>query len=179
LKVLRSKLQRIYLDLSSSAIAIKAKTQLTALAHLEDPFFVIGVPGSLHVVERCLRFISESQNIIFIANGLTDWENRWAQSNLKVNGMISFASMLKHGAVLDFLISKSKKHFGILDYDCFVFDPTLFAQIKLLKPETIVNAAFGHKNQALDLEFPGTFFMFFNQQILNMIKQKFHVTSLP
>ena len=35
----------------------------------KNTFFVIAIPGSLHIVELCLRFVPENVPVIIIANG--------------------------------------------------------------------------------------------------------------
>jgi len=167
------------MDVRSLAITNSAKDQLLKYKDIDSPFFIIGVSGSLHIVKLCIRFIPSQTKIILISNGLADWENEWCLCNLRLSGFIRFSNRIGHGQVLDFLFKELDKPFGILDYDCFVLNPIIFEEIKLINPETFINAIFMYHNKMLGLEIPETFFLYFNTQILKMIKQKFHVSCMP
>ena len=98
-----------------------------------DTFFIIAIPGSLHIVELCLRFVPENVPVIIIANGLTAWEYNWAKEHLGTKQIIQIPSMLSHGDVINALVKSVEFPFGILDYDCFFSTPISFTKLPTSK----------------------------------------------
>lgn len=142
-----------------------------------SPFFVTCIPGSLCEVELCLQHIPDDQPVYLIANGLAKWERDWIKRNLNCEGIISIFRTLLHGDIIDLLLDNINQPFGIMDYDCFIFEPALFIRLRELTGNTLLNAVFGQKNRKLDLDFPETFVMFFNTSVINNIREKYHVGS--
>jgi len=155
----------------------KAKRHFSDLPNLENPFFIIGIPGSLCEVNLCLKFIPDDQPIIFVANGLDKWESTWVKNNLQVGGLMKIGKMVAHAEILDLLFDMFRKPFGIIDYDCFVFEPSLFAKLTKIQEYTLLNAYFVHLNRKLNLDIPETFFMFFNTIVINKIRDWYNVGS--
>lgn len=167
------------------ALSQKANLQLSGflqssrIRDLENPLVIIGMEGCLHIVSLCLRFIPDWQKVIFVSNGLTDWENAWAKRSLRFDGFLQFRKRYYHADVIDFLFSYFKNPFGIIDYDCFVFDPSFFDKFHELNSATLLNSAFVHHNPVLSRNFPETFLLFFNTNIIKSIQKEFKVDSKP
>lgn len=149
------------------------------LREIKNPLIVIGIGGCLHLVNLCLRYIPKHQRIIFISNGLSEWENEWARNNLRFDGFLQLHKRYYHANVIDFLLSYFRYPFGIIDYDCFVFDPSYFQKLHQLNTNTLLNSAFVHHNPSLDLDLPETFLLFFNTKIIRSIQRKYKVDSKP
>jgi hypothetical protein len=79
--------------------------------------------------------------------------------------------------VLDLLFEQITSPFGILDFDCFVLDQSLFSKITKLEYNTMMNAVFCYQNLKLDLDMFETYFLFLNTPLINMIKRKYRVNS--
>ena len=153
--------------------------QKKSIRGLENPLVIIGMSGCLHLVSLCLRFIPDRQKLIFVSNGLSDWENAWAKKNLRLDGYLKFKKRYYHADVLDFLFSFFSDPFGIIDYDCFVFDPSFFEKFHELSSNSLLNSAFVHHNPLLSRNFPETFLLFFNTEIIKSIQKEFNVDSKP
>ena len=153
-----------------------ARRQLTRLPRLTQPFFIIGIPGSLHIVDLCLHCVPSSTNIILVSNGLDGWEQEWAKDHLRVQSIITLKSKAEHGRVLDLLFDSLAVPFGILDYDCFVFNPSYFARMTCLAPQSLLNALFIYRNPNRDIVIPHTVFLFFNAQAVRMLRRKYRVS---
>ena len=70
---------------TSSYCGIKhAKRELHNLHDLKTLFFITCTPGSLHVVDLCLRFIPKSIDIILALNRLDQWEENWENNKWKI-----------------------------------------------------------------------------------------------
>ena len=143
---------------------------------ISDPFFIVSIPGSLHIVELCLRFVPASINVVLVANSLDPWEQRWAEENLKVNGILKIKSCVRHGTVLNILFNMINKPFGILDYDCFIFNQTLFSRLITLDRESAGNGLFKYTNPELNLDYPETFALFFNTEIIRKIIKDYQIS---
>lgn len=169
--------QAFYTDISSMIIINKASRDVSRILDVDNPFFIIGIPGSLHLVDICLRFIPPDQKIIFISNGLSEWEYNWALDHFETDGFLRLPKLLEHGRVLDFLFKHFFRPFGILDYDCFVLNSKIFIRMAQMAQNTMLNAIFVHKNPILNIDIPETFFMYFNPELIRVIQQKYHASS--
>jgi len=173
-----NKLYKIYSNTLTNMAIFDAKRNFPDLSNIENPIFIIGLPGSLCLVNLCIKFIPEHQKIVFVSNGLDEWENNWARNKLDVAEIINIKRKISHGSMLDLLFERYPRPFGILDYDCFVLDPSYFLEIQRLKKTTLVNALFVFENKILNLDIPETYFMFFNTPLINKIIEKFQVNSM-
>ena len=138
----------------------------------KNNFFVIAIPGSVHIVELCLRFVPENVPVTIIANVLTAWESQWIKDHLRFTQIIHIPSILSHGDVINALVNSVQFPFGILDYDCFVFNPGLFDEAAKIKDNHQLNAFFSSTNPVTHLELPETFFLMINAPLYREIIQK-------
>jgi hypothetical protein len=81
--------------------------------------------------------------------------------------------------VIDYLLTWMKKPFGLLDDDCFVFDPSCFKKIINFPEKTIVASFYNYANSKLGLSFPETFFLFLNTPVITKIKKQYKINSSP
>jgi hypothetical protein len=177
LKQLYRTLRRYKEDIVSYDVIKDARKRFPDLSDQTGPYFIIGMPGSLHVVQLCLKFIPKYVNVVFVANGLEEWEHGWAREHLKVRSIITINKTITHGNVMDLLFEKYPYPFGILDYDCFVLNPSYFQQMQNLDPSSMLNAIFVTTNPILKLEIPETFMLYFNTPIINELKHKYRASS--
>lgn len=150
-----------------------ARLELKNIAR--DTFFIIAIPGSLHLVELCLKFVPPHVKIAIISNGLSDFENEWMKKNLRFEQLITLPSVFLHGDVIDLLVKNVKYPFGILDYDCFVFRPELFNEALNIDKKDQLNAFFYTANQSLNLEIPSTFFLYINAPVYRELISKYGI----
>lgn len=62
--------------------SLSAAKQLGDLANIVDnPFFVIVMPGSLHILKAFLRYAPERIEFVLILNGVSQWEKNWLERN--------------------------------------------------------------------------------------------------
>lgn len=155
-----------------------AAKQLKDLAKaVHNPFFVIVMPGSLHILKVFMQYAPDTVNFVLILNGVNQWEKTWLQSRYPGFRKITLNTTLSHGLVMDLLIDHFQKPFGMIDYDCFVFEPDYFVKAQVIEEKTILNAFFCLKNDEIDLEIPQTYLLFFNPPVISKIKKKYHVNS--
>lgn len=160
--------------------ALKSSGKLFSnLTSLVNPFFIVLTPGSLHLAEKCLSFIPSHIEIILLLNGLDRWEESWVRSHLNVTDIIALRTankkFIEHGKIFDLIIDNYQKPFGILDFDCFVLNPSIFDLVTSLDSNSMLNALFLRATGIIEV--PGTFFMFINSPLILRIKNKYHVNS--
>jgi len=158
------------------ALAI-ASRNFPDLRNLNTPFFIISIPGSLCLVDLCLKFLPKEQDVVIVANGLEKTELNWIKENLETDEIIKIKWTVDHGAALDLLFDCYDKNFGIIDYDCFVLDASYLDEMKKIDINSMMNALFIYENRKLNLDIPKTYILFFNNEIIRKIKQKFKVNS--
>jgi len=141
----------------------------------ENTFFIVAVPGCLHILEICLRYIPAFINIIIISNGLSEWEQSWLSKNLKFSKTIILPSLFPHGDVINILVQNLEKPFGIMDYDCFVFNQDLFNEAVIINENHQLNAFFSNINKKINLELPETFFLYMNTPVYKKLKKNFNI----
>ena len=152
-----------------------ASRQFKILSDIWHPYFIVGISGSLHLIEICLQYIPSDVNLILILNGMESWEKEWIRKHLQVNKIITIEKVLEHGIILDLILDNTSDTFGILDYDCFVFDPSYFSLLRSLDDHAMINALFASENPNLNIEFPQTFIMYINTPVINYLRRKYHV----
>lgn len=146
------------------------------LVNLNNPFFIVLIPGSIHIFEIFLKFIPPSINIVLVLNGLDQWEQSYVRSRF-IYPSIFIREMTKHGKILDLIFDNFKKPFGIIDYDCFVIDISLFERIINIPNPSLMNAVFLYHDDLLNLDIPRTFFLFLNTPLINKIRKRYHLTA--
>lgn len=177
-------LYKFYLQLRYRLSLIKDRYKLNythsdfkKLENQNNPFFIVLIPGSIHVFEICLKYIPPSVNIVLILNGLDQWEQDYVSSKFNYPS-ISIRELTSHGKVLDLIFDHFKKPFGIVDYDCFVFDSSLFERIKHLPNKSLMNAVFLYHDEVSNQDVPRTYFLFLNTPFINSIRSRYHVSAV-
>jgi len=146
------------------------------LVNLTDPFFIVLIPGSIHIFEICAKCIPPSVNIVLVLNGLDQWEQSYLRTKFNYPTIL-IKEMTKHGKILDLLFDNYRKPFGIIDYDCFVFDISLFDRIINTSNHSLMNAVFLYHDDVTNLDIPRTFFLFLNTTLINEIRKGYHVSA--
>ena len=136
-----SKYKKIMRSCREDYEIITRKNQIADLQKLKGPFFMIGIPGSLHIMALSTKLIPSEVDLVLILNGMDEWEQNWATQNINTKAIIKLSTKLiiPHSKVLDMLFDNLTNLFGILDYDCFVFNPTIFQQMQSLSNTTLLN----------------------------------------
>jgi len=167
-----------YEDLWSKPILDEAASKLKAFDNLDSPYIIVAVPGCLCELELCLRHIPIQQDLLIVDNGLTGWERSWFNDKHRQIPVLELGKkMIDHARVLDMILDNFGKAFGILDYDCFVFEPSLFDNLSKIESDVMMNALFCQTDNQLNIKTPETFIAFLNTDLINQIKQKFGVNS--
>jgi hypothetical protein len=154
----------------------RAKTTVD-LASLTKPIYIIATPGNLPCVKLCLNHIPRDEECVVVFNGLEPWECSWATRHLKCSGFITLRKMVRHYHLIDYLISKNRSVFGIVDFDCFVFDETVFQILKDMPPTAAFSSFYGKCTNDLSIIFPETFLLYMDAEKLRKISRKYQANS--
>jgi hypothetical protein len=114
--------------------------------------------------------------VILIANGAAEWERQYlarAFPQYPIFKLKTFpGSSLSHGTVLTLLLASNEGPFGVLDHDCYVFDPSIFRDLEFGERECLV-AVFGNTAPRLGIPYPETYFLYFNSKLLKPIIERY------
>ena len=98
-----------------------------------DTFYVIVMPGTLHFLLPCLALLPDGLRVVLLGNGAAAWERRLVAQRYPAFRHCALATLpatsLAHGDVITLLLEVSTADFGLLDHDCYVFDPRIFAAL--------------------------------------------------
>lgn len=176
IRKIKSLFRRVIRAIRKTQTSLSAAKQLKDLAGTtENPFFVIVMPGSLHILKVFMRYAPETVDFVLILNGVNQWEKTWLQSSYPGFCKIILKTTLNHGPVMDLIIDNFGKPFGMIDSDCFVFKSDYFDKMQVLEEDVLLNALFCIRNEEIDLEIPQTYFLFFNPKLISVVKKKYHV----
>jgi len=142
------------------------------ISGLSQPFFIVLIPGSLHIFELWLKFLPSNVDIVLILNGLDSWELSWLKERINAP-TITIKRMVDHGKIIDLILDHFPKPFGLIDYDCFVFNKSFFENIKKIPDQTLTNSVFHWHDEMLNIDIPGTYFMFLNPKEINKIRGEY------
>jgi len=155
------------------------KLRLRGMVQPEESFFVIVMPGGFHIAKLAIDYFPAGSNVIVIGNGVDAEEAAWAKRRLPVRRVLRTRVLLEHHEVLDAIFASWRKNFGILDYDCFVFDPSLIGRMTELAPDASMNAAFFRASREPDIKVPETFLLFFNVPVIRALMERYRVATGP
>lgn len=153
-------------------------TSIESIGALPTPFFIVAMPGCLCELILCVKHFNNKRPLVIIDNGLSDWEANWLRNwnhNLKT---IQFASeTLNHDLIIDTLINNFDSQFGILDYDCFIFDTDLLEKLDHLASDEMISALFCQTDNDLGLFSPETFIAVLNPTVIRPLQKEFSASS--
>ncbi|MBA3504483.1 MAG: hypothetical protein H0T80_01725 [Betaproteobacteria bacterium] len=143
-------------------------------------FYVIVMPRTLHFLLPCLDLLSGKVSVLLLGNGARAWEREFLQA--KYPDMPFFelrtlpGSSVAHGDVISLLLANNDSNFGILDHDCYAFDPKVFAQLDPGARESMLGVFPGFSSKT-GIFYPETYFLFFHTKLLRELMQRHRVDA--
>ncbi len=147
---------------------------------LGSHFYVIVMPRTLHFLLPCLDLVAGKVSVLLLGNGVRTWEQEFLKT--KHPDMPYFelrtlpGSSVAHGDVISLLLANNDSNFGILDHDCYAFDPKVFAQLDPGARECMLGV-FPGLSAKTGIFYPETFFIFFHTQLLRELMQRHRVDA--
>lgn len=146
---------------------------------VEGTFVVIAVPRSLGLLEPCLKLVRKHVPLVLVVNGLPAREEEALAGLLPEAPRFRLStppgSWWEHGAVLDLLTGGVERPFGLLDHDCYVMEPAIFARLELGESDLLAAPdvpGFWRLNEASGLRFPRTHFLYLNAPRLREVRRR-------
>jgi hypothetical protein len=170
-------------DLAEYRVMVSNHLRFSAFqeAHRErlgNHYYVIVVPKTLDMADYCLRFLPREANVFVVMNGLAPWEEAHLERefpHLPAFKLELHDWMILHDRVLDMFVECNDTDFGVFDQDCFILDPGFLRRIRLRGEEYAV-APFVSSNPVARVEFPRTYFLFFNIAVLKELREKYRLS---
>lgn len=149
---------------------MRFRRRLATLEQREHTFFMIVMSGGLHVAIAAIEHFPKKYPLIVIGNGFTEEENEWARKHFGDLSFLPIEYKQNHFRVLDALFSGWIYDFGIIDYDCFVLDPSLIDEIVMIDATSSMNGVYvSGRIPQTDQEIPETFVLYFNLAVLKHV----------
>jgi len=145
-----------------------------------DRFYVIVMPGTLHFLLPCLALLPDGLRVVLLFNGAAAWERRLVAQRCRAFRSCSLATLpatsLVHGDVITLLLESNTASFGLLDHDCYVFDPRIFASLST-GPKDCLTAIYGGISANTGFPYPETYLMFLHAAVLRETMARYHVDA--
>jgi len=140
-------------------------------------FYIIVMPGTLHLLLPALALLPGHLEVVLVFNGAARWEAALLRCRYPgcayLRLLILPGSSLAHGDVLTLLLRSEKRNFGVLDHDLYVFDPLLFDQLEPGDNQCLL-ALYGDTGPS-GLPYPHTCFLYFNTPLMRALMQRYRV----
>ena len=145
---------------------------------LDGCFFVIVMPDTLHFLLPCLRLAAPHARIVLLLNGARQWEadllrERFAQMpQFRVAALPN--SSVGHGAMINLLLEYCEHDFGLLDHDLYLFDPSIFGQLRFEEDEFLL-CLFKAASEDGRWTYPLTHFLYFRIEAFKRLMKHYGV----
>lgn len=143
-------------------------------------FYVIVMPRMLHFLVPCLELLPSDLRVDLLVNGAAGWEQRILAERFPHMDQLKLATLpgssLSHGDMLNLMLENQTGEFGILDHDMYVFDPSLFDQLRFQENECMLGVDVGFSPRT-GLYYPLTHFLYFNTPLLQGLMQGYGVAA--
>ena len=141
-------------------------------------FYVIVVPRVLHLLIPAVQLVQHHVKVILIFNGISPVEKDTLRKEFPDTPVLCLWTFPKsswpHGHLLSLLLRISKRDFGIIDHDFFLFDPTVLNQLTFKENEFAICAT-SWRNSLTGTEFPGTHFLYLRASLLRDVMERYEV----
>lgn len=145
---------------------------------LGNHYYIIVIPGVLHLLEPCLRLLPDNISFFLVLNGISRAEKDIIQQKFSSFPVIELSlfpnTSLPHGRVLNLFFKHNVLNFGIIDYDLYILNKNIFKSIKIHNDDLMTGLS-GLYNEKAKLNFPTTHFMFFNTELVKQIMKKYRI----
>lgn len=143
-------------------------------------YFVIVMPNTLHYLIPCLSLLTEKVPVYLILNGAKKWEIDKLASLFPNRPRFKLTTLpyssVNHGPVINMLLKTNQYDFGIIDHDLYIFDHEILASTDFSANQSM-KALFKGVNPNTSMQYPHTFFLYFNVDVISQIMHRFQVDA--
>nr|WP_154958144.1 hypothetical protein [Paenibacillus xylanexedens] len=146
------------------------------LRNKQKIIYMFFTSGMLHWMIKALDYVPTHVNMVLIGSGLKEDELKWLQQNIQ-RPFHHITRIVDDKTVWEFLFETNEYHFGWLDIDCFVFNPSLFEEITELEDNIYANCIWNWSEKSkTDVRVGCTYFLFLNIHAIRAVKNKIEVS---
>ncbi len=143
-------------------------------------FYVIVMPNTLHFLIPCLELLPPEETVYLVFNGAKSWEQELLLKEFEDRpGLNLFTlphSSINHGEVINLFLYANENNFGIIDHDLYIFKPEIFKELTF-KSDQCMKAIFQGENRFSGMQYPHTFFLYFNTPQLKKVMVQYDVDA--
>lgn len=141
-------------------------------------FYVIVMPQTLHFLLPCLRLIPKQVRVILLLNGARGWEAELLRQRFPQMTQLRVATLpnssVNHGAMINLLLRYSEHDFGLLDHDLYVFDHSVYGQLRFDADDFLL-CLFNDASDDGRWVYPLTHFLYFRIEVFQRLMGQYGV----
>ncbi len=141
-------------------------------------FYVIVMPQMLHFLLPCLRLVPKSVRVMLLLNGARGWEADLLRQRFPEMAQFRVATLpnssVNHGAMINLLLRHSEHDFGLLDHDLYLFDTSVFEQLRFDSDDFLL-CLFNDASDDGRWIYPLTHFLYFRIEVFQRLMQQYGV----
>ncbi len=145
---------------------------------LDGCFYVIVMPQTLHFLLPCLRLVPKEVPVVLLLNGARTWEADLLSERFPEFPQFRVATLpnssVGHGAMINLLLQNSARDFGLLDHDLYLFDKSIFEQLRF-DDEDFLLCLFNDASDDGRWIYPLTHFLYFRIEVFQRLMQQYGV----
>lgn len=139
------------------------------LERKQDVVYMFFTTDLLHWLDRALAFVPPDVNVVLLGSDLTAGEIAWVRARHR-QPFHHIRSRVDDNTVLDFIFGVAEHNFGWLHIDCFVLNPSLFAEMAALADDTVANCIWSHPIEGSPERALHSAFVFVNFSVIRKLR---------
>jgi hypothetical protein len=141
------------------------------LERRDDIVYMFFTTDLLHWLDRAVSFVPEEVNLVLIGSALSSDEIAWIRSRHR-RPFHPIRSRVDDNTVLDFIFRTAEDNFGWLHVDCFVLNPSLFAEMAALADDVVANCIWSHPIEGSAEVALHSAFVFLNYAVIRDLRER-------
>jgi hypothetical protein len=126
-------------------------------------------------VNEALSLIPDDINVALVGSNISEVEEEWLRQNVN-RPFHNIRVDIDDKTVWEFLFKTNLHNFGWIDADCFVLNPDVLREIKVVADDAAINCVW-YYSLGSDLEILRTHLLFINADVIRILNQKGLTTS--
>ncbi|HKH48537.1 MAG TPA: phosphopantetheine-binding protein, partial [Thermoanaerobaculia bacterium] len=139
------------------------------LERREDIVYMFFTSDLLHWLDRALAFVPPEVNVVLIGSDLTADEIAWIRSHYR-RPFHHIRSRVDDITVMEFVFQMAEHNFGWLHVDCFVLNPSLFAEMAAVAEDVVANCIWSHPIEGSSETALHSAFVVFNFAVIQKLR---------
>jgi hypothetical protein len=141
------------------------------LKRRENLLYMFFTTDLLHWLDRAVAFVPPEVNLVLIGSDLSAEEIAWIRSRYSWP-FHHVRSRVDDNTVLEFIFRVAEHNFGWLHVDCFVLNPSLFAEMAALPDDVVANCIWSHPIEGSSESALHSAFVFLNYGVIQDLRAR-------